>query len=112
MPRDDLYIPTNPDCRVLEVIPESAAPMQVGAPLLSLLLVLPLSLSPPPVPPPPPLLLLLLLLLLLGCCRNPHQLPLAAASAPCFDPRRVPPSAPSWRPSAASSLTTWAPTKR
>lgn len=30
VPRDDLYIPTNPDCRVLEIIPESAAPMQVG----------------------------------------------------------------------------------
>ncbi|KAL4452207.1 hypothetical protein ABPG75_007869 [Micractinium tetrahymenae] len=31
VPRDDLYIPTNPDCRVLEVIPESAAPMQSAA---------------------------------------------------------------------------------
>ena len=29
LPRDDLYLPTNPDCRVLAVIPESAAPMQV-----------------------------------------------------------------------------------
>ena len=28
-PRGDLYIPTNPHCRVLGVIPESAAPMQV-----------------------------------------------------------------------------------
>lgn len=28
-PRADLYIPTNPDCRVLGVIPESGAPMQV-----------------------------------------------------------------------------------
>lgn len=31
VPRDDLYIPTNPDCRVLEVIPESAAPMQASS---------------------------------------------------------------------------------
>jgi hypothetical protein len=30
LPRDDLYIPTNPDCRVLELLPESAAPMQVS----------------------------------------------------------------------------------
>lgn len=29
-PRPDLYIPTNPDCRVLALVPESAAPMQVG----------------------------------------------------------------------------------
>ena len=32
-PRDDLYIPTNPHCRVLGVIPESAAPMQVRSEL-------------------------------------------------------------------------------
>ena len=31
VPRQDLYIPTNPDCRVLALIPESAAPMQVTA---------------------------------------------------------------------------------
>ena len=29
-PRPDLYIPTNPDCRVLSVIPESGAPMQAS----------------------------------------------------------------------------------
>ncbi|EFN54838.1 hypothetical protein CHLNCDRAFT_134867 [Chlorella variabilis] len=31
VPRQDLYIPTNPDCRVLALIPESAAPMQSAA---------------------------------------------------------------------------------
>eukprot|EP00887_Chlorella_sp_A99_P002072 scaffold21.g2072.t1 len=31
LPRDDLYIPTNPDCHVLAIIPESAAPMQSAA---------------------------------------------------------------------------------
>jgi hypothetical protein len=32
-PRHDLYIPTNPHCRVLGVIPDSAAPMQVRSEL-------------------------------------------------------------------------------
>lgn len=31
VPRGDLYIPTNPDCRVVEIIPESGAPMQSAA---------------------------------------------------------------------------------
>ncbi|KAL4857248.1 Phosphatidylinositol 4-kinase alpha 1 [Chlorella vulgaris] len=31
LPRTDLYIPTNPDCRVVALIPESAAPMQSAA---------------------------------------------------------------------------------
>lgn len=29
-PRDDLYLPTNPHARVLDIVPEGAAPMQVG----------------------------------------------------------------------------------
>ncbi len=31
VPRNDLYIPTNPDCRLLAVIPESGTPMQSAA---------------------------------------------------------------------------------
>ena len=31
VPRTDLYIPTNPECRLLAVIPESGTPMQSAA---------------------------------------------------------------------------------
>ena len=31
VPRSDLYIPTNPECRLLALIPESGTPMQSAA---------------------------------------------------------------------------------
>ncbi len=35
VPRSDLYIPTNPECRLLAVIPESGTPMQSAAKVLT-----------------------------------------------------------------------------
>jgi phosphatidylinositol 4-kinase len=31
VPREDLYLPTNPDSTILAVVPESATPMQSAA---------------------------------------------------------------------------------